>query len=195
MARALPFLPAAAWAAVVAAAVLDREHDLLAHYISWLVDGQWAWLATVGVLGMGAATALIARHLHGVMDAGAPRDMVVASLVSATVVGLATVVLPSRGFGEPLWRTATHLGLAVGSYTGVAGAAFILAWLAWRGRAPRSMIAWAFLLLAAVTALVVAAGVARFTDRGIEVRGLAQLTLGAVAAAWLARAARLRRVG
>lgn len=195
MSRWLTALPLLSWGAIMVATALDPGHDPLAHYLSWLIAGPWGHLATAGIVGLVVATALVALRLRRRLAPGLFRDGIVTALGSAAVLGLATLVLPSRGVDEPLWRTLVHLGLAVASYAGLAVAALGMAFLARKGEAPRVMIAWAAAFLGALLLLGIAAAVVRLSPWSVELRGGAQLLAALAAAGWLAEAARVELNG
>ena len=160
--------------------------------MSWLAHGPFGWLAMAATLGLALAAAIAARHFQRVLPAGPPRDAAVALLACAVALGVAMLLLPSRGVGEPVWRTALHLGLAVGTYAAILGAAVIAAWVQGRhGLAGPRMAAWAAVVAVGLSLLGVAAGVARLTPSGMELRGVAQLGLIGAGALWLAAATRL----
>lgn len=186
-------LPAVlSWASVTAAAWLDPTHDPLRHYVSWLSDGPFWWLGALGICAFATACVLVALRLWRVLPTRWSRQAAATLLACAAVMALTTLVLPSRGLHEPEWRTAVHVGLAVGGYAGVAGAALLLAWLHRLGRIVGPHLgAWAVVLLAALALVGLASAVVRLGD-GPDLRGLAQLGLLSAAVAWLVAAERAR---
>lgn len=194
MVRPRPAAPLAvlSWASVTAATWLDPTHDPFRHYVSWLSDGPFWWLGALGICAFAAACVLVAMHLRRVLPTRWSRQAAATLLACAAVMALSTLVLPSRGLHEPEWRTAVHVGLAVGGYAGVAGAALLVAWLHRLGRVAGPRLgAWAGVVLVALALVGLASAVVRLGD-GPDLRGLAQLGLLTAAAAWLAAAERTR---
>jgi hypothetical protein len=178
--------------AVLVAAGLDPSHDPWADYVSWLSDGPYWWLAAAGVLGLGGTAALVARHLHTAMR-GSARAACTTFLLCTAALAVAAVALPSRGINEPLWRTAAHVGNAVGAYAGVLGAAALVAHAQRKGRLTGpSTLPWAVGAAAALGLLGAASGAVRVLGWTADLRGAAQLLLVCAAAAWMAAAGRVR---
>lgn len=190
--RPATFFAVLSWLAVVAAAVLDPTHDPLGHYVSWLSKGRYWGLAAVGIASLAVACVLTALRLHRVLPSWRSRQAAATFLACAAVLALSTLVLPSRGHGEPAWRTVAHVALAVGGYAGVVGAALVVGLLHALNRVGGPhMTGWAVALLVAL-AMVGLASVAAQYEGGLQVRGLAQLGLLTAAVGWLLAAQRVR---
>ena len=185
------FLAPASALAVLAAAALDPGHDPLSDYVSWLSAGPYWWLAALGVAGLGLSAAAEGVHASRILS-GPPRQATAAFLFCTAALAAANLALPSRGVGEPLWRTAAHVGLATGAYASIVGAALLLAWCQRRNKLLGPATApWTVALLVGLTALGLASAHARLVGTGPDLRGLGQLILMALAAGWMAVASRL----
>lgn len=189
--KAMAPLALSSWVVLVAAAGLDPGHDWATDYVSWLSAGRLWPLAAAGVAGLVAATLGAAVHLHGILPPSTARRAIVAFLSCSVALGAAILALPSKGTNEPLWRTAAHVGLAVGAYSGMVGAAATVAWRQHRGEAQGPpMWFWGATLAGALAVLGLAATAVRLADAA-DMRGLAQLVAVGCAAAWISAVARL----
>lgn len=185
--RLVAILCATAFAALAGAALMDPGHDVRADYMSWLSDGPYAWLAPGGLTLLAGATALVARHVTVALPPSAARQGVATALWCAAGLVLATMVVSSRGYDEPLLRQAVHVSFCVGALVALAGAAALFTRIPCPVQRTGRFWTRLFFLLAPVwwaSSLLGRAG-------GPDYRGAMQFVMLACAMAWLVTASRL----